>query len=129
MRQHIRGSSSALPFLFVAVVAATMAMAGESAFARDVAAWIGVGPRMIIGGVLGGDPPMSCSPCDTSGKVQCPSYQTVGCTPTYDGCYCSQDTDCSNHGRGCTKTCVTNGNPYECGTGNTCKNATSASCP
>ena len=130
MRRPIRGSSSALPFLFVALVAATTAIAGESAFARHVATWIGVGPRVVHDGYLGGDPAKYCNHCDSTGSVQCPDYSKTGCGGTYSGCYCSSDTDCGT-GSSCPgHTCTNTFNCNECGTGGEggCRNACTSSC-
>ncbi len=129
----VRRELLAFSFLFIAAVVASMVLASEIAFARDVSAWLGVGPLVVNDGYLGGNdgnnPPKYCATCDSTGSVQCPDYNKTGCGGTYSGCYCSQDTDCSYNGRGCSKTCSTTGNEYECGTGGSCASATTSSCP
>lgn len=128
----VRWGWSPLPFLSVGVVAVATIVAGESTIARDVTAWLGVSPSMVGEGYLGGNsgtiPPNFCAKCDSTGNVQCPDYNKVGCGQTYSSCYCSKNTTCSNLGQQCTGSCVQTGNSYECGTGWPCSGAITHSC-
>ena len=104
----VRWSSSAVPFVVLGVLAGALAIGGESAFARDVAAWIGIGPRVINEGYLGGDnPPVYNSNCNASGYVQCPDYDTCG--RTVWNCYYT--------GSGNTSVCANGFNCNYCGGG------------
>lgn len=101
-----------LPLLLLVAVAAPSVLASGSSPAADLIAWIGVGPRMVSDGHLGGNN-NGCT-CNKDGDNQsCPAISGMNCTRTYHWCY-----DDGIHPR--TNLCVPSGTATYCG-GTSCQ--------
>ncbi len=111
-------SHLAFPLLFLAL-AAGPSLAGRTAHASNLIAWIGVGPRMVRDAYVGGNnsPPAYSCQCNQTGSVQCPDYSTCG--RTYSSCYSNGPN---------TNTCVNTGNCNECGGVGNCATTCTGSC-